>query len=85
MIGKSACIKIAFFLSIYLDYPDELLDYPCPPEISSDTCNPNEETSDIMTEIITDDIQSEIITEDSLNDHTHNTSVSMDVEMEGVE
>lgn len=38
-----------------------------------------------MTEIITDDIQSEIITEDSLNDHTHNTSVSMDVEMEGVE
>nr|XP_042909728.1 cell division cycle protein 16 homolog isoform X3 [Parasteatoda tepidariorum] len=60
-----------------IDTPDELLEYPFPSDVSSDTCNPGEETSDIMTEIITDDIP--------LSDHTHHTNISMDVEMEGVE
>ncbi|CAL1269455.1 unnamed protein product [Larinioides sclopetarius] len=59
-----------------IDTPDELLEYPFPSDLSSDVCNPSDETSDIMTEIITDDIQ-------SLSDHTHHTNISMDIEMEG--
>ncbi|KAG8201646.1 hypothetical protein JTE90_012713 [Oedothorax gibbosus] len=59
-----------------IDTPDELLEYPFrSDDVSSDICNPSEEISDIMTEIITDDIQ-------SLSEHTHNTSISMDIEME---
>ncbi|KFM68530.1 Cell division cycle protein 16-like protein, partial [Stegodyphus mimosarum] len=61
-----------------VDTPDELPEYLFPSEVSSDTCNPNEESGDIMTEIITDFIQ-------SLSDQTHNSTISMDVEMEGVE
>lgn len=78
-LGIDGKKRLKKYILFFLDTPDELLEYPFrSDDISSDLCNASEETSDIMTEIITDDIQ-------SLSDHTHNTSISMDIEMEGVE
>ncbi|GIX95883.1 cell division cycle protein 16 homolog [Caerostris darwini] len=62
-----------------IDTPDEL-EYPFPSDVSSDVCIPNEETSDIMTEIITDNIESL-----NDNDHTRNTTISMDIEMDSID
>ncbi|GIY75333.1 cell division cycle protein 16 homolog [Caerostris extrusa] len=56
------------------------LEYPFPSDVSSDVCIPNEETSDIMTEIITDNIESL-----NDNDHTRNTTISMDIEMDSID